>query len=62
MPVLLLVAELDARYCALGRGMGELMPAARLEIVPHAGHTVHLEQPDAFEWLVLGFLEERSNA
>jgi 2-succinyl-6-hydroxy-2,4-cyclohexadiene-1-carboxylate synthase len=62
MPVLLIVGELDARYCALGRGMGELMPAARLEIVPHAGHTVHLEQPDAFEWLVLGFLEERSNA
>jgi 2-succinyl-6-hydroxy-2,4-cyclohexadiene-1-carboxylate synthase len=53
---LLIVGALDEKYCALGRAMAEWMADARLEIVPNAGHTIHLEQPAAFERLVHDFL------
>ena len=58
MPLLLVVGQLDVKYVGLGRGMVEALPSARLEIVPNAGHTVHLEQPAAFEQIVMGFLED----
>lgn len=56
MPVLLIAGALDARYVALGRAMAERFPDARLEVVPDAGHAVHLERPDAFAALVADFL------
>jgi 2-succinyl-6-hydroxy-2,4-cyclohexadiene-1-carboxylate synthase len=59
MPVLIVVGELDTKYCAIGREMQELIPHARLEIVPSAGHNVHLEKPEIFNRLVLNFLNER---
>ena len=52
MPVLLVVGELDAKYCVLGRSMAAVIPNAQLAIVQDAGHTVHLEQPRMFEDLV----------
>ena len=58
MPVLLVVGELDVKYVALGHDMVAAIPNARLAVVPDAGHTVHLEQPAAFEQIVLGFLED----
>ena len=36
----------------------ERLPMARLEIVPHAGHMVMLEQPEIVAQLIKGFLEE----
>jgi 2-succinyl-6-hydroxy-2,4-cyclohexadiene-1-carboxylate synthase len=56
MPVLIIAGELDSKYVAIGREMKELIPHARLEIVPEAGHNVHLEQPAVFNKLVLNFL------
>jgi 2-succinyl-6-hydroxy-2,4-cyclohexadiene-1-carboxylate synthase len=53
---LILVGALDEKYRALGRAMAERMPDARLEVVPDAGHTIHLEQPAAFARLVIEFL------
>lgn len=47
MPVSLLVGELDAKFTAVNRQMAQLLPQASLQIVPGAGHTVHLEQPTA---------------
>jgi 2-succinyl-6-hydroxy-2,4-cyclohexadiene-1-carboxylate synthase len=55
-PTLLVVGALDAKYVALGRMMSARIPGARLEVVPDAGHAVHLERPDAFAALVAGFL------
>lgn len=57
MPTLLIVGALDPEYCALGREMRRLIPDAQLVVVPDAGHTVHLEQPELFRRAVLGFLE-----
>ena len=56
MPTLIVVGALDEKYCAIGREMAARMPNARLEVVPNAGHTVHLEQQDAFRRLVTDFL------
>lgn len=56
LPTLVVVGALDRKYCAIGREMVARMPEARLEVVPDAGHTVHLEQPDRFRRLVTDFL------
>jgi len=57
VPALLIAGESDARYATLGREMCSRMPNARLVIVPAAGHTVHLEQPEVFRRAVLEFLQ-----
>jgi 2-succinyl-6-hydroxy-2,4-cyclohexadiene-1-carboxylate synthase len=57
MPVLLLTGAEDGKYAALGRSMAERLPAAELVVAPEAGHTVHLEQPQAFQQAVHGFLQ-----
>lgn len=56
LPVLLIAGAADARYAALMREMAELIPGARLEIVPDAGHAVHREQAARLCALVRGFL------
>ena len=38
--------------------MSQMIPGARLAVVPAAGHAVHVEQPERFCRLVLEFLEE----
>jgi len=55
-PALLIAGALDAKYCALVRRMAQGLPRARVEIVPDAGHAVHLEQPEAFGGAVRAFL------
>ena len=46
-PTLVLVGEHDDKFTALGRRLVEGLPIAELVVVPGAGHSVHLEQPDA---------------
>ena len=48
LPVLLLAGELDSKFCAIAQQMALQLPQAKLQIIPQAGHTIHLEQPDAF--------------
>ncbi len=57
LPVLLIAGGLDEKYCRLGKSMAGAIPTARLVVVPDAGHSVHLEQPEAFHRHVLEFLE-----
>jgi len=45
MPVQLIVGALDARYRRMGQRMHKLLPRSKLEEVPEAGHTVHVDQP-----------------
>lgn len=56
MPALLIAGALDRKYCEIAASMSAAMPAAQMTIVPNAGHTVHLEQPQTFEQLVMEFL------
>jgi 2-succinyl-6-hydroxy-2,4-cyclohexadiene-1-carboxylate synthase len=55
IPVLLLAGELDTKFCAIARQMEQQLPSATLHIVPGAGHTIHLEQPELFARLVKQF-------
>ncbi len=58
MPTLLMTGELDIKFKAINRQMAALMPSARHTSLPSAGHTAHLERPEAFAELVVGFLTE----
>jgi 2-succinyl-6-hydroxy-2,4-cyclohexadiene-1-carboxylate synthase len=46
-PVLVLVGEHDAKFTDLGRRLVDGLPRAELVVVPGAGHSVQLEQPEA---------------
>lgn len=45
MPVTLVAGERDAKFVAIAARMAEAIPGARLEVIPTAGHAVHLEAP-----------------
>lgn len=57
MPILIVAGRLDDKYCRLAHAMQQHLARACVEIVPDAGHAVHLEQPVVFDRLVCGFLE-----
>ncbi|HUR24235.1 MAG TPA: alpha/beta fold hydrolase [Acidimicrobiales bacterium] len=63
MPVLVVAGEHDDTYCEqalrLGAWIGE---RATLAMVPGAGHACHLEAPEPFVDLVVGFLTEGEQA
>lgn len=54
-PTLLLTGEEDAKFVDINRRMQALMPSALLTVVPDAGHTTHLEQPEFFVRQVAAF-------
>jgi 2-succinyl-6-hydroxy-2,4-cyclohexadiene-1-carboxylate synthase len=56
-PVLLLAGEADEKFVAIARQMAEAIPHATLKTVPGAGHTIHLERPEAWLSLVLAWLD-----
>ncbi|MCL4263991.1 MAG: 2-succinyl-6-hydroxy-2,4-cyclohexadiene-1-carboxylate synthase [Anaerolineae bacterium] len=53
IPTLLLAGELDTKFVTINRQMAALLLNAHLEIVPGAGHTVHLERPLAWQESVI---------
>ena len=55
-PTLLLAGASDAKYVGIACQMHARLPHARLQIVPEAGHAVHLEAPRAFEMQVMMFV------
>ena len=48
MPVLVVAGALDPKFVALAERMAAAISTAELVVVADAGHTVHLEQPEAF--------------
>jgi 2-succinyl-6-hydroxy-2,4-cyclohexadiene-1-carboxylate synthase len=62
-PTLLVAGALDGKFAALAAEMaGAIGPAARLELVPGAGHAVHLERPAEVAALLDGFLTAHLSA
>jgi 2-succinyl-6-hydroxy-2,4-cyclohexadiene-1-carboxylate synthase len=58
-PVLLVAGALDAKFTGIARDMAAVIgPRARVELVPGAGHAVHLERPDALAALVEDFVDQ----
>jgi 2-succinyl-6-hydroxy-2,4-cyclohexadiene-1-carboxylate synthase len=58
IPTLLIAGELDGKYCAIAQDMAQRLPHSQLAIIPGAGHTAHLEQPDTFIKLIANFCTE----
>lgn len=57
-PVLVAAGELDTKFVGLGRRLAaEIGPTASFVEVAGAGHSAHLEQPEAFSELLSGFLD-----
>lgn len=46
--VLIVAGGLDKKFVDIGERMREAIPHSQLEVVPGAGHTVHLERPHEF--------------
>ena len=55
IPTLLLAGADDPNYVDVNSEMAQLIPNARLVVLPHAGHNLHLERPSAFIDRVLSF-------
>jgi 2-succinyl-6-hydroxy-2,4-cyclohexadiene-1-carboxylate synthase len=58
LPTLLITGNLDQKFVTIARRMAACLPRARVEIVPHAGHTVHLERPQDYVDIVAGWLRQ----
>lgn len=57
MPVLVLAGSADHKFTAIGRQMAEAIgDNARFEQIEGAGHSAHLEQPEAFVTVVAAWL------
>jgi 2-succinyl-6-hydroxy-2,4-cyclohexadiene-1-carboxylate synthase len=57
-PVLIIVGSEDANSLVTSRELAELLPRARLVVIPGAGHVVNLAAPEAFNRELGRFLEE----
>ena len=55
LPVLLITGALDTKFTAINEQMRTQLPQATHQIIPEAGHTVHLEQPQQFAQIVHTF-------
>jgi len=56
VPVLLVAGADDPKFVAAAERMAALLPRPTLAVIPGAGHTVHLERPDAFTAVLDGWL------
>lgn len=50
--VRLIVGELDEKFVHINEQMQKKLPQASFHLVENAGHTVHIEQPEAFSEIV----------
>lgn len=56
VPTLIIVGERDEPYHDASRYMQSKIPGARVEIIPNAGHAANMDQPEAFNRVMLEFL------
>ncbi len=54
-PVLVLAGEHDAKFRDIGERMANSLPDATFRVIPDAGHSVHLEQPEATAEAIAGW-------
>jgi pimeloyl-ACP methyl ester carboxylesterase len=62
VPTLVLVGANDQPFLAAADYMAAKIPGAVLAVLPDAGHASNLDQPDAFNLEVTGFLDRRDVA
>lgn len=59
VPALVIVGEHDAQFLASADYMAAKIPDAQLVVVPDAGHSINVQQPEVFEQVVASFVDER---
>ncbi len=59
-PALIVAGERDKKFTEIAHRLHHALPDSRVEIVKEAGHTVHVENPDAFFQVVVSFLEQKA--
>ncbi len=55
-PVLLLAGEWDHKFVVINREMNECLPNSKIEVIPEAGHAIHVEQSEIFGTIVEDFI------
>jgi pimeloyl-ACP methyl ester carboxylesterase len=56
VPTLIIVGDQDTPFIAPSEYMAKKIPGARLEVIKGAGHSSNLDQPEAFNRVLLDFL------
>ncbi|KGL46580.1 2-succinyl-6-hydroxy-2,4-cyclohexadiene-1-carboxylate synthase [Listeria newyorkensis] len=59
MPMLLLAGQEDQKFCGIAVAMKMALPDAKYITFSNAGHTIHIEQPEAFGYAVRNWLRIR---
>lgn len=59
MPTLLLAGQEDQKFCGIALEMKTALPDAKYITFSNAGHTIHIEQPEAFGYAVRNWLRIR---
>jgi pimeloyl-ACP methyl ester carboxylesterase len=57
VPTLVIVGDQDMPFIASCEYMAKKIPGARLEVIKDAGHSSNLDQPEAFNRVLLAFLD-----
>ena len=57
VPTLIIVGDQDQPFLAPSEYMAKKIPGARLEVIPGAGHSSNLDQPDIFNRVLRDFLD-----
>jgi len=57
VPTLIIVGDRDQPFLAPCEYMAKKIPGARLEVIPGAGHSSNLDQPEIFNRVLRSFLE-----
>ena len=58
VPSLVVVGANDTPFLAASDYMAAKIPGARKAVIPAAGHAANIDQPEAFNRAVLGFLAD----
>ena len=58
VPTLIIVGERDTPFLNGSDYMANKIPGARKVVIPDAGHSSNIDQPEAFNRAVLNFLGE----
>jgi pimeloyl-ACP methyl ester carboxylesterase len=59
VPAIVIVGANDTPFLAASDYMAAKIPGAKKVVIPDAGHAANIDQPEAFNAALLGFLEEQ---
>ena len=61
-PVLLLTGELDQKFVSIAKRMKKSLSRADFVQINHVGHTIHVEEPQIFDKMVVAFLKKHADS